>query len=111
MERALQRLFRRPEAAALIKRCNAFGAGGVAVAIGEPADGVEIDLDEVPVKYRGLTPRELAISESQERMAVVLAPADVNVFLSYADSENLEATVVATVTDGARMRMHAAGRV
>ncbi|MGM0674087.1 MAG: phosphoribosylformylglycinamidine synthase, partial [Spirochaetota bacterium] len=109
VERALQRLFRRPEAAALIKRCNDFGAGGVSVAIGELAEGVDVDLDVIPVKYRGLTPRELAISESQERMAVVLAPSDVQAFLSYADAENLEATVVATVTDRSRLRMYSEG--
>lgn len=98
-ERKLQRLFRNPEVSRLIKRCNDFGAGGVAVAIGELADGLTIDLDAVPKKYEGLDGTELAISESQERMAVVLAPKDVPAFLNYADAENLEATRVAVVTE------------
>lgn len=98
-ERKLQRLFRNPEASRLIKRCNDFGAGGVSVAIGELADGLEIDLNAVPKKYDGLDGTELAISESQERMAVVVAAADVERFRALADSENLEATVVARVTE------------
>ena len=100
VERKLQRLFRRPEACRLIKRCNDFGAGGVAVAIGELADGLAIDLDRVPKKYEGLDGTELAISESQERMAVALAPEDVDAFCALAAEENLEATPVATVTGG-----------
>ena len=93
-ERKLQRLFRNGEVTRLIKRCNDFGAGGVSVAIGELADGLEIDLDAVPKKYDGLDGTELAISESQERMAVVLAPEDVDAFLAAASrQENLEATV------------------
>ena len=97
-ERKIQRLFRSPEVSRMIKRCNDFGAGGVAVAIGELADGLAIDLDAVPKKYEGLDGTELAISESQERMAVVLAPQDAAVFLRHADEENLEATEVAVVT-------------
>ena len=104
-ERKLQRLFRNPEASRLIKRCNDFGAGGVSVAIGELADGLEIDLNAVPRKYDGLDGTELAISESQERMAVVVAPEDVKRFCELADSENLEATVVATVTEKERLTM------
>ncbi|MGI6756246.1 MAG: phosphoribosylformylglycinamidine synthase [Atopobiaceae bacterium] len=104
-ERKLQRLFRRKDACRLIKRCNDFGAGGVSVAIGELADGLFIDLDRVPKKYEGLDGTELAISESQERMAVALAPEDVDEFMSYAAEENLEATVVATVTKEPRLRM------
>ncbi len=105
IERKLQRLFRREDACRLIKRCNDFGAGGVSVAIGELADGLDINLDLVPKKYEGLDGTELAISESQERMAVALAPEDVDEFLGYAREENLEATVVATVTADARLRM------
>ena len=97
-ERKIQRLFRNPEVSCMIKRCNDFGAGGVAVAIGELADGLMINLDAVPKKYEGLDGTELAISESQERMAVVLAPKDVAAFLRHADVENLEATEVAVVT-------------
>jgi len=104
-ERKLQRLFRNAEAAVMIKRCNDFGAGGVSVAIGELADGLEIDLNKVPKKYEGLDGTELAISESQERMAIVVAPQNVARFLQIADSENLEATVVATVTEEARLKM------
>ena len=104
-ERKLQRLFRREDACRLIKRCNDFGAGGVSVAIGELADGLHIDLDRVPKKYEGLDGTELAISESQERMAVALAPADVDEFLGYAREENLEATVVAEVTAEPRLTM------
>ena len=109
-ERKLQRLFRRPEVSRLIRKCNDFGAGGVSVAIGELADGLEIDLDKVPKKYAGLDGTELAISESQERMAVVVAPEDVDQFLAYADSENLEATCVAVVTENPRLVMHWRGK-
>ena len=105
VERKLQRLFRRPEATRLIKRCNDFGAGGVSVAIGELADGLAIDLDRVPKKYDGLDGTELAISESQERMAVVLAPGDVEEFTALAHEENLEATTVAMVTEAPRLTM------
>ncbi len=104
-ERKLQRLFRRPEVSILIKRCNDFGAGGVAVAIGELADGLFINLDLVPKKYAGLDGTELAISESQERMAVMLSPDDLEKFLKYAHEENLEATKVAEVTDDDRLKM------
>ena len=104
-ERKLQRLFRNGEVTRLIKRCNDFGAGGVSVAIGELADGLMIDLDKVPKKYDGLDGTELAISESQERMAVVLSPEDVEAFLQAAYTENLEATVVAEVTQEPRLRM------
>ena len=102
-ERKIQRLFRREEVSSLIKKCNDFGAGGVSVAIGELADGLQINLDKVPKKYAGLDGTELAISESQERMAVVVDPKDVDMMLKYADEENLEATVVATVTKEPRM--------
>ena len=102
-ERKIQRLFRREEVSSLIKKCNDFGAGGVSVAIGELADGLQINLDRVPKKYAGLDGTELAISESQERMAVVVDPKDVDQMLKYADEENLEATVVATVTEEPRM--------
>ena len=105
VERNIQRLFRRKEAATLIKRCNDFGAGGVSVAIGELADGLSIDLDKVPKKYEGLNGTELAISESQERMAVVISPNDEAQFLKYAAEENLEATRVAVVTDDRRVKM------
>jgi len=104
-ERKLQRLFRNPEAARLIRRCNDFGAGGVSVAIGELADGVFIDLDRIPVKYEGLDGTELAISESQERMAVVVAPENVETFLSLARAENLLATPVATISREPRLTM------
>ena len=104
-ERKLQRLFRNERASRLIKRCNDFGAGGVSVAIGELADGLNIDLDKVPKKYDGLDGTELAISESQERMAVVVENEFVEEFIALANSENLEATVVATVTDNARLKM------
>ncbi|MBE5767577.1 MAG: phosphoribosylformylglycinamidine synthase [Clostridiales bacterium] len=109
-ERKLQRLFRNPEATRLIKRCNDFGAGGVSVAIGELADGLRIDLDKVPKKYDGLDGTELAISESQERMAVVLGKDDVEAFIALAESENLEATPVACVTEEARLVMHWRGK-
>ena len=102
-ERKLQRLFRRPEVSKLIRKCNDFGAGGVSVAIGELADGLVVDLDKVPKKYAGLDGTELAISESQERMAVVVAASDVDRFLEYAASENLEAVAVATVTKEPRL--------
>ena len=105
-ERKLQRLFRNAEASRLIKRCNDFGAGGVSVAIGELADGLVIDLNAVPKKYEGLDGTELAISESQERMAVVVEPQDVPRFLELADQENLNAVPVATVTEEARLVMN-----
>ena len=105
-ERKLQRLFRNPRAVRMIKRCNDFGAGGVSVAIGELADGLSIDLNAVPRKYEGLDGTELAISESQERMAVVLAPEDVDAFRALADSENLESTLVAKVTAEPRLVMN-----
>ena len=104
-ERKLQRLFRNPAAARLIKRCNDFGAGGVSVAIGELADGILVDLDKVPKKYEGLDGTELAISESQERMAVVVAKEDAAAFIALADQENLEATLVATVQAEPRLVM------
>ncbi|MBQ4248881.1 MAG: phosphoribosylformylglycinamidine synthase [Clostridia bacterium] len=104
-ERKLQRLFRNPEASRLIKRCNDFGAGGVSVAIGELADSLEIDLNRVPKKYEGLDGTELAISESQERMAVVVEKGDADKFIALATAENLEATVVARVTDTNRLIM------
>ncbi len=104
-ERKLQRLFRNPEVTRRIKRCNDFGAGGVSVAIGELADGLKIDLNKVPKKYEGLDGTELAISESQERMAVVLAPEDAEDFIALAKKENLEATIVATVTESPRLVM------
>ncbi|MBQ2697434.1 MAG: phosphoribosylformylglycinamidine synthase, partial [Clostridia bacterium] len=104
-ERKIQRLFRNGEAARLIKKCNDFGAGGVSVAIGELADGLDIDLSLVPKKYEGLDGTELAISESQERMAVVVAAADVKKFMELADAENLEATAVATVKEEKRVTM------
>ena len=104
-ERKLQRLFRNPKVAKMIKRCNDFGAGGVSVAVGELADGLDINLDAVPKKYEGLDGTELAISESQERMAVVVDKNDVNEFLALAKAENTEGTVIATVTDSARLKM------
>ena len=102
-ERKIQRLFRREEVSKLIKKCNDFGAGGVSVAIGELADGLKVDLDKVPKKYEGLDGTELAISESQERMAVVVASKDVEQFLAYAKEENLEAVKVAEVTESPRL--------
>ena len=102
-ERKLQRLFRRPEVTTLIKKCNDFGAGGVSVAIGELADGLDVNLDLVPKKYAGLDGTELAISESQERMALVVDPADADKLLEYAREENLEAVKVATVTEEPRL--------
>lgn len=104
-ERKIQRLFRNKELSQLIKKCNDFGAGGVSVAIGELADGLNINLDLVPKKYEGLDGTELAISESQERMAVVVSPWDVDKFIEYSHKENLESTVVAQVTDDRRLKM------
>ena len=109
-ERKLQRLFRNPDATKLIKRCNDFGAGGVSVAIGELADGLEIDLNAVPKKYDGLDGTELAISESQERMAVVVAPEDADKFRALASKENLESTPVAVVKSEPRLRMNWNGK-
>ena len=109
-ERKLQRLFRNAEACRMIKRCNDFGAGGVSVAVGELADGLDINLDAVPKKYEGLDGTELAISESQERMAVVVEAKDVERFCALAETENLEATVVARVTEEPRLRMHWNGK-
>lgn len=105
-ERKIQRLFRNPEVTRLIKRCNDFGAGGVSVAIGELAPGLVINLDKVPKKYEGLDGTELAISESQERMAVVIAAKDLKAFMDAADEENLEATVVAEVSKDTRLVMY-----
>lgn len=110
VERKIQRLFRRGDACKLIKRCNDFGAGGVSVAVGELADGLHITLDNVPKKYNGLDGTELAISESQERMAVALAPEDVDTFLGYAHEENLEATPIAVVTEEPRVTMQWRGK-
>ena len=109
-ERKLQRLFRNPDAARLIKRCNDFGAGGVAVAVGELCGGLEIDLDAVPKKYEGLSGTELAISESQERMAVVLEESDAEKFIALAREENIEATLIARVALEQRLKMRFAGR-
>ena len=109
-ERKIQRMFRRPEVSRLIKKCNDFGAGGVSVAIGELAAGLQIDLDKVPKKYAGLDGTELAISESQERMAVVLDPKDVDAFLGYAAEENLEAVAVAEVTESPRLVINWRGK-
>ena len=108
-ERKIQRLFRNPKCTRLIKRCNDFGAGGVSVAIGELSPGLDIDLDAVPKKYSGLSATELAISESQERMAVVVAAADADAMKALCAKENLSATVVATVTADERMRMFCGG--
>ncbi|MCR4818474.1 MAG: phosphoribosylformylglycinamidine synthase [Fretibacterium sp.] len=109
-ERKLQRLFRNPNFSLKVKRCNDFGAGGVSVAVGELADGLDIDLDAVPLKYAGLSGTEIAISESQERMAVVVAEADVAEVLRLAEEEDIAATVVARVTDSGRMRMSWRGK-
>ena len=109
-ERKLQRLFRREEVSHIIKKCNDFGAGGVSVAIGELAAGLRVSLDKVPKKYAGLDGTEIAISESQERMAVVVAPEDVEQFLAYAKEENLEATEVAVVTEEPRLVLEWRGR-
>lgn len=105
-ERKIQRLFRNPKVTTLIKRCNDFGAGGVSVAVGELTDGLNINLDKVPKKYDGLDGTELAISESQERMAVVIEPQNLDKFMNYSKEENLESTVIATVTDKARLEMY-----
>ena len=110
-ERKIQRLFRNPEVTTLIKRCNDFGAGGVSVAIGELADGLEINLDKVPKKYEGLDGTELAISESQERMAVVIEEKDVEKFQKLAEKENIESTVVAKITKEPRMKMYWRGKL
>ena len=110
VERRIQRLFRQPAVSTLIKKCNDFGAGGVSVAIGELTDGLEIDLDAVPLKYAGLDGTEVALSESQERMAVVVAPEAVEPFCRLARAENLEATVVARITDSRRLKMLWRGR-
>jgi len=110
-ERKIQRLFRKPQVCRMIKRCNDFGAGGVSVAIGELADGLDINLDAVPKKYEGLDGTELAISESQERMAVVVAAGDAQTFIEEAGHENLEATCVAVVTDTGRLRMRWRGKI
>lgn len=104
-ERKLQRLFRNPDVTRLIKKSNDFGAGGVSVAIGELADGLDINLDKIPKKYEGLDGTELALSESQERMAVVISPEDLTRFNRYAESENLEATKIAHITSSGRLRM------
>ena len=109
-ERKIQRLFRREEVSYIIKKCNDFGAGGVSVAIGELADGLVINLDKVPKKYAGLDGTEIAISESQERMAVVVDPSDVAQFLAYAEEENLEAVEVAVVTEEPRLVMNWRGK-
>lgn len=105
-ERKLQRLFRNPEVSGLIKKCNDFGAGGVCVAIGELSDGIEIHLDKVPLKYKGLNPTEIAISESQERMAVVIAPGDYAFFAEACEKENIESAFVAEITDKRRLEMY-----
>ncbi len=109
-ERKIQRLFRREEVTRIIKKCNDFGAGGVSVAIGELADGIRVQLDKVPKKYAGLDGTEIAISESQERMAVVVAPKDVKTFLAYAAEENLEAVEVAVVTEEPRLVLEWRGK-
>ena len=109
-ERKIQRLFRNPAVTAMIKRCNDFGAGGVSVAIGELTDGLVIDLDKIPKKYEGLDGTELAISESQERMAVVVDPKDVDTFLKFANEENLEAIPVAVVTEEPRLVLNWRGK-
>jgi phosphoribosylformylglycinamidine synthase len=109
-ERKLQRLFRREEVSYIIKKCNDFGAGGVSVAIGELADGLTVNLDKVPKKYAGLDGTELAISESQERMAVVVAPENVEQFMKYAAEENLEATEVAVVNEEPRLVLEWRGK-
>ena len=110
-ERKIQRLFREKEVTKLIKRCNDFGAGGVSVAVGELADGLVINLDKVPKKYEGLDGTELAISESQERMAVVVAKKDVEKFIEYAEKENIEASIVAKVVEEPRLQMFWRGKL
>jgi phosphoribosylformylglycinamidine synthase len=109
-ERKIQRLFRNPSVSAMIKRCNDFGAGGVSVAIGELAEGLKINLDSVPKKYEGLDGTELAISESQERMAVVVSRENVKAFIDFAREENLEANEVAEVTEIERLKMEWRGK-
>lgn len=109
-ERKIQRLFRNPEVSRMIKKCNDFGAGGVSISVGELADGLFINLDAVPKKYEGLDGTELAISESQERMSIMVDKNDVDRFIQFAREENLEATPIATVTDGNRVRMVLRGR-
>ena len=109
-ERKIQRMFRREEVSHIIKKCNDFGAGGVSVAIGELAAGLRVDLDKVPKKYAGLDGTEIAISESQERMAVVVDPKDVDEFMKYANEENLEAVVVAVVTEEPRLVLNWRGK-
>ncbi len=110
-ERKLQRLFMNPSVAKMIKRCNDFGAGGVAVAVGEIADSIDINLDKVPTKYDGLNALETAISESQERMAVVIAKENLEKFTSFCNDENIESTVIAEVTDSSRLKMFSKGKV
>lgn len=105
-ERKIQRLFRKPEVTKLIKKCNDFGAGGVCVAIGELSDGIEIHLDKVLLKYEGLNPTEIATSESQERMAVVISPNDYEIFIKECEKENIEYSKVATITDRRRLEMY-----
>lgn len=109
IERKIQRLFRNPQATKLIKRCNDFGAGGIAVAVGELSEGITVDLDKVPLKYKGLNATELALSESQERMALVLDPKDAELFISLAREENLNAVAIAEVTDEACLKMYHQG--
>ena len=109
-ERKIQRLFRNKEVTKLIKKCNDFGAGGVSVAIGELSDGIDINLDVLPVKYLGLNGTELAISESQERMAVVVESKDADNFIKLANKENIEATKVAVITDTNRLVMYLKGK-
>ena len=105
-ERKIQRLFRKPEVTKLIKKCNDFGAGGVCVAIGELSEGIEIHLDKVLLKYEGLNPTEIATSESQERMAVVISPSDYEIFIKECEKENIEYSKVATITDRRRLEMY-----
>ena len=105
-ERKIQRLFRKPEVTKLIKKCNDFGAGGVCVAIGELSDGIEIHLDKVLLKYEGLNPTEIATSESQERMAIVISPNDYEIFIEECEKENIEYSKVATITDRRRLEMY-----
>lgn len=105
-ERKIQRLFRKPEVTKLIKKCNDFGAGGVCVAIGELSDGIEIHLDKVLLKYEGLNPTEIATSESQERMAIVISPNDYEIFIKECEKENIEYSKVATITDRRRLEMY-----
>src|SRR5699024_6520725 len=106
IERKIGRLFRNGDAVRLIKRCNDFGAGGVSVAVGELADGLMIDLDKVPTKYPGMHGGEIALSESQERMAVVVSKDDIDTFMQYCADEDVEATIIAEVTASKRMVMH-----